>query len=119
MPPNPNPETPLFARYHDLMTWLVQRTEKFPRSQRFILASRLLETAFACHAHLIRARKVSGAARAQALLEADILLETLRLEWRLAHELRCISTGQYEHGARLMNEVGRMVGSWRKEAHPG
>jgi hypothetical protein len=113
---SPSYQTPLFARYADLMTWLVQRTEKFPRSQRFILASRLLDTAFACHAELIRARKVRGAARAQALLEADILLEALRLQLRLAHELHCISLRQYEHGAGLINEVGRMLGSWRKES---
>ena len=88
--------------------------ESFPKAQRFLLASRLMDTAFACHAELIRARKVTDAARAQALLRADVELETLRLQWRLAHELSCISTGQYEHGARLMDEVGRLLGAWRK-----
>lgn len=107
-------ETPLFARYYDLMAWLTPAVEKFPRAQRFLLASRLMDTAFACHRELIRARKVTGPARAQALLDADIALETLRLQWRLAHELRCISTGQYEHGGRLIDEVGRLLGAWRK-----
>ena len=110
----PSAESPLFVRFYDLLAWLVPRVEKFPRSQRFILASRLLDTAFACHARLIRARKVSGAARQEALLQADVALETLRLQLRLAHELRCINTGQYEHGARLVNEIGKMVGSWRR-----
>lgn len=107
-------ETPLFARYHDLMAWLTPCVEKFPRSQRFLLASRLMDTAFACHGELIRARKVTGQARVQALLQADVALETLRLQWRLAHESRCVSTAQYEHGARLMDEVGRLLGAWRK-----
>ena len=106
-------DTSLFAKYYDLMAWLSPAVEKFPRSQRFLLANRLLDTAFACHAELIRARKVTGQARAQALLQADVDLETLRLQWRLAHETRCISTGQYEHGAKLMDEVGRMLGRWR------
>ena len=52
--------------------------------------------------------------RAQALLRADVDLETLRLEWRLAHELRCVSTSQYKHGARLIDEVGKLLGAWRK-----
>lgn len=106
-------ETSIFTKYHDLMAWLTARAEKFPRSQRFVLASRLLDTAFACHEELIRARKVTGQARAQALLQADVALETLRLQWRLAHETKCVSTGQYEHGAKLIDEVGKMLGRWR------
>jgi len=107
-------ETPLFAKFHDLMAWLTPAVEKFPRAQRFLLASRLMDTAFACHGELIRARKVTGQARAEALLQADVALETLRLQWRLAQETKCISTDQYEHGGKLMDEVGRLLGAWRK-----
>lgn len=106
-------ETPLFAKFYDLLAWLTACVEKFPKAQRFVLASRLLDTAFACYGTLIRARKVTGAARAQALLLADVELDMLRLQWRLAHERKCVSSGQYEHGARLMNEVGRLLGGWR------
>jgi hypothetical protein len=112
-PPAPS-ESPLFSRLTDLTLWLTQRSEKFPRSQRFILGSRLLESAFACHAQLIRARKVVGGARGEALLQADVHLETLRLQLRLAHELHCVTTAQYEYGAGLVNEVGKLLGSWRK-----
>lgn len=114
-PPTAPSESPLFSRLSDLLLWLTQRTEKFPRTQRFLLANRLMDTAFACHEQLIRARKVAGVLRADALLQADIQLETLRLQLRLAHELRCITMQQYEHGAGLINEVGRLLGSWRKE----
>jgi hypothetical protein len=107
-------ETPLFAKYFDLLAWLAPCVEKFPKSQRFMLANRLLGSAFAAHAELVLARKVTGEERAQALLRADVILETLRLQWRLAHELHCISTNQYEHGSRLINEVGKLLGAWRR-----
>jgi hypothetical protein len=113
-------ETPLFAKLFDLMAWLTPCVEKFPRSQRFLLASRILDTGYACHRQLIRARKVSGQDRAEALLQADIELETLRLQWRLAYELGSVSMGSYEHGARMIDEVGRLLGAWRKaEARVG
>ena len=112
--PDRRRESPLFVKFYDLMAWLTHCVEKFTRPQRFILAVRLLDTAFACHAELIRARKVEGQARAVALLQADVELETLRLQWRLAHELGCINTRQYEHGAKLMGEVGRLLGAWRR-----
>ena len=95
------------------MIWLVPRVESFPRAQRFILGSRLLDAGFACHRELIWARKLTGADRAQALLGADVELETLRLQLRLAHDLHCLTTRQYEHGAGLITEIGKLLGNWR------
>lgn len=114
MTTQPATESPIFARFYDFTAWLIPCVEKFPRAQRFILGSRLLDTTFACHAHLIRARKVTGAARSETLLQADVTLDTLRLQLRLAHDLHCLSTSQYEHGANLLNQVGKLLGSWRK-----
>ena len=112
-------DTPLYVKYHDFMLWLLPAVEKFPRSQRFVLAARLLDTAFACHRELIRARKVSGAARKEVLLEADVLLDSLRLQVRLAQELRCLSLPQYEHASRLLAGSGRLLGAWRKMESSG
>ena len=56
---------------------------------------------------------MSEAARPAVLLEADILLDVLRTQIRMAHELGCLSIEQYAQGAGLVNEVGRMLGTWR------
>ena len=60
------------------------------------------------------------AERAQAplarLLHADVALAQLRMHWRLAHGWTLVSDGQFEHGARLMDEVGRLLGAWLKSA---
>jgi hypothetical protein len=109
----PDKESALFVRYYDLLLWLTERTRSFPRELRFVLAERILDTAYACYGHLVRAKKVNDAARPAVLLEADIRLDVLRAQLRLAHEMRCLSTDQYEHGARLVNEVGKMLGAWR------
>ena len=108
-------ETALFVKMYDLLVWLAHCVEGFPRAQRFLLASSLMQTAYACYADMIRSRKVTAVARADALLDADVELETLRMQWRAAHDLRCIATSQYEHGARLMDEVGRLLGARRKQ----
>lgn len=113
MPTPPTENTILFSRYHDFMLWLVPTLEKYPRSQRFLLAQRLLAVAETCYSNLIRARKVTGSAKAQTLLDADIRLEQIRLYLRLSQELTCISFDQYEHAIRLVNELGRLLGAWR------
>ncbi len=39
--------------------------------------------------------------------------------WRLALELKLINLKRYEHGSRLMDNLGRQIGAWLryKQAH--
>ncbi len=108
-------ETPLFARCYDFLLWLTPTLAKYPRNERFLLAQTTLETAYTCERHLVRARKLTGSARSAALVEADALVELLRMQLRQGHDLRCLDMGQYEHGSALVNEIGRMAGVWRRE----
>lgn len=104
----------LTVRMYDFIVWVTARAAHFPREYRFILGNRLLDTAYGCHDRLVQARKVTGVERANAQLAADVLLESLRTQLLTAQELRCIDLRQYEHGAGLLNEIGRMLGAWRK-----
>jgi hypothetical protein len=46
------------------------------------------------------------------LRRANLRLEVVRHLWRLAHELKAIGTRQYEHGAKLLDGLGRQIGGW-------
>jgi hypothetical protein len=48
------------------------------------------------------------------LNEANLGLERLRFFMRLSFELRLIDTRRYEHAARGLDDVGRLVGGWLK-----
>lgn len=48
------------------------------------------------------------------LLQADVTLTKLRLYLRLCHDLDLLSRGQYEHVSRSVDEIGRLLGGWRK-----
>ena len=41
-------------------------------------------------------------------------LAQLRTYLRLSYELQLIGEGGYAHGSRLVNDVGRVVGTWRR-----
>ena len=43
---------------------------------------------------------------------ANLQLEVQRHLWRLAYELQVIPQKRYEHGARLMEDLGRQIGGW-------
>jgi hypothetical protein len=42
------------------------------------------------------------------------MLDLLRLQLRLSYELRLLSPRQYAHVTRLVTEVGKLLGAWRK-----
>ena len=107
-----NHESPIFTKTYDLLAWLLPATAKFPKQQRFVLARQIEEAAFAFHRGLHRAR----VAPREALAEADLQLAMLRTYLRLACELRFFSVNQYEHAARLVEELGRLVGGWKRRA---
>ncbi len=106
-------EAPIYVQTHDMLLWLVPHLERWPRAQRFFLAREVLETATKFYRCLLRARKVRGEARAGALLDADVELETLRALLRLGQEQKYLSLRQYEHVSKQLGEIGRQLGGWR------
>jgi hypothetical protein len=107
-------DSPLFVKTYDLLKYLIPATEKFPRSQRFVLAKRIQDAALDFHECLLEARKVDPLARCEVLRRADVDLEKLRLHMRLSMELEYLKFPQYEHASGYIVEIGRMLGSWRE-----
>lgn len=99
-------------KMHQFMVWLVPAVERFPRSQKFLLGDRIQGTALDVLEHLIEAT-FSHEPKA-ALAAANLGLEKLRHLFRLAQELRHLDTRRYEHSARSVDEIGRLVGGWLK-----
>ena len=109
-------ESPIFVRTHDLVLWLLERSESFPRSQRFVLTKRVQDTALDFQERLVEAALGRQEDLKNRLREADIELGKLRFYLRLCHELTWLSTGQYAHVSRMVAEVGRLLGGWQKKA---
>jgi hypothetical protein len=105
-------QSPVFVKAYDLLRWLLPATAKFPKQQRFVLARQIEEAAFAVHRALLRARL-----EPRGLAEADLNLAALRSYLRLATDLKFFSVNQYEHAARLVDELGRLVGGWQRSTN--
>ena len=54
-----------------------------------------------------------------SLKRANLRLEMVRHLWRLAHELKVMATRQYEHGAKLLDDLGRQIGGWLRSRESG
>jgi len=119
-------QSPIFVRTYDLLLWLIPRTTKFPREQRFVLGKAVQETVLRFQESLIEAAlsntKGSKAAlggkqgERQALIRADVDLAKLRFYLRLCQDLEIITLRQYRHVAEMVAEIGRLLGGWHKKA---
>lgn len=107
-------ESPIFTKTYDLLLWLIPCTQKFPKDQRFVLAKRIQDTVFELQEALIAAGM--GIEKARNLQGADVRLRQLQVYLRLSHDMKFITMKQYEHVSRMMVEIGRILGGWRKKA---
>lgn len=107
-------QSPLFVKTYDFLLWLIPLTTKFPKAQRFLLAERLSGMALDFYDLLLEAVQ-QPKTQALKLDEADKLLAKIRLYVRLSNDLGCMSLGQFEHAARLMDELGRLLGGWKRK----
>lgn len=105
-------ELAVIDRLYDLVLWTSERVARFPRTHRFTLGDRMVSRSYELLDLLLRAKY--SRAKLDPLREANLSLEQLRFQLRLAKDLGCLSLRQYEFATRSANEVGRMVGGWAR-----
>lgn len=104
----------IFTRTYDLITWLIPKTENFPRSQRFIVTQRLQQAVLAFQELLVEANAQRGAMRAEKITTADAELRKVRLYLRLCEKWHWLTPNQYRHVSEMVAEIGRLLGGWKK-----
>lgn len=105
----------IFTRTFDLLTWLMPKSERFPKAQRFVITKRLQDAALDFQEALFLANAHEGRNREAHLRTADAHLNKLRLYLRLAHQWGWLEAGPYAHVSRMVAEIGRLLGGWIKQ----
>ncbi|MBI5529084.1 MAG: diversity-generating retroelement protein Avd [Deltaproteobacteria bacterium] len=107
-------ESPIFIKTYETLVWLLHHTQKFPRSQRFVMGKRMEEAALDLYDKLLAAAMARDTR--QSLAGADFDLARLKLYSRLAKDLELSAFNQYEFLAKNLDELGKLLGGWRKRA---
>ena len=105
----------IFTQTHDLLSWLLPQSERFPKSQRFVVTQRLLGATLDFQEAIFDANARSGARRLRHLEAADAHLNKLRLYLRLAQQWGWLSGSQYEHASRMVTGIGKLLGGWIRQ----
>ena len=77
-----------------------------------MLGERLERTLYDLLETLVQARYTKE--RQPLLTRANLALEVLRFQVRLAKDLQCLAKNSYAHAAGRIDEIGRLVGGWLK-----
>ncbi|MCK6691574.1 MAG: diversity-generating retroelement protein Avd [Thermoanaerobaculia bacterium] len=99
---------------YDLLLYIVPCLQKFPRSQKFVLADRLQNNLTGLLELLIEAYYSRDERKRAALQTANLQIEKTRYLVRLAKDLHCLDLRRYELIAGKLNEIGVQTGAWLK-----
>ena len=106
----PVQELTVITKTYDLILWSCNHTSRFPRNHRFVLGERIERNLYDLLETLLEAKYRRE--REALLNAANLKLETLRFQVRLAKDLQCLKVDSYAFASRQINEIGKLVGGW-------
>ncbi len=110
--PKEQVELKVITKTYDFILWSCNHTSKFPRNHRFVLGERIERNLYDVLELLIRAKYTKQ--RQELLEQANLVLEILRFQMRLAKDLQCLKVESYGFAAKAIDEIGKLVGGWLK-----
>ena len=102
------------TRCYRIALWIFERVARFPKNHKYTLGQRLENTILDILENLIEASYTKE--KESLLKKANLLVERMRYLVRLSKDLKLIGLSQYEFAGRELNELGSMIGGWRKGA---
>ena len=103
-------ELKVISDFYDFMLWLVQHVQKFPRQHRYSLGISIEERMQLILSHLIKAKYAANVTN--NLNEANVELEILRFQLRMAKDLRIMALKSHGFAAKQLVGIGSQIGGW-------
>jgi len=105
-------ELKVISDYYDFALWMTQHTEKFPRHHRYSLGVAMENRMQTILGLLIKAKYRRE--KAEYLNEANVELDILRFQIRMAMDLQAMSVKSQGHASKLLLGIGSQIGGWLK-----
>ena len=103
-------ELKIISDFYDFILWTIHHTEKFPRHHRYSLGTSIEKRLFDILALLLKAK--FSKEKTGFLNEANIELEILRFELRLAKDLNVLPVKSHGFAAESLQSIGSQIGGW-------
>jgi hypothetical protein len=103
---------PAIEAHYQFLLWLVPTIERFPKSQKFVFGDRVINLALDILEFLVEETFTRD--RKSHLTRANLSRDKLRFLLRMSADFHYLDRRRYEHPARLLDEIGRLIGGWSK-----
>jgi hypothetical protein len=102
----------IFQKLYDLYLYTHKMVLTFPKSQRFLLSNKLLET----NMRMLRLTIIANSKRERSLEQAQISvnLDIFRVYVRIAKDVKFLSIKKYGIVMKKINEIGKLLTAWKK-----
>ena len=101
----------IFQKLYDLYLYTHKAVSRFPKSQRFLISNKLLESNLEMLRLTIVANSKSD--RKEEQKQISVILDIFRIHVRLSKDLNMLSVKRYTHFMELINEIGRLLNAWQ------
>ncbi len=106
----------LFQKIYDFALWLDPVVRGFSKAHRYTLGIHIQNETLELMQSVIRVNLKQM--KREFIDECIVHYETVKVLVRLAHDMRgsgTLSMQQYEHAAKRLEEIGRLLGGWKNK----
>lgn len=107
-----NENYPIIVKSYSLVLWYIQKIEKLPKNHRYTLGERIQNSLL--ELLMILSDTIYSKDKIALLLLANQEIERLRLLTKLIKDLSILSRDNYQFIISSLNEIGQMIGGWKK-----
>lgn len=106
----------IYGKYLDLISYTEMILKKYPKSERFALASYIKNTTYDGMESIIYAHKYYDKTRKlESLNNLDVKLKMLKVLIRISYKNKYISVQNYRAWSLKLSNVGNLLGRWLKQ----
>jgi hypothetical protein len=110
-------ELRVIDQLYEFILWTHNHIERFPRSVKFSIGSRIQDNQLEILQLLIRAK--FSKQKEETLFDAGVRLEQVRLLFRMCKDMRLISLNSHEYSSRQLTDLTKQVQGWRRASLSG
>lgn len=104
----------VFQKTYDFLLWLKPVAQKFAKAHKYGLGIEIENETVGLLKKIIEANQARNK-KDSHIDEALVKYEIIRTLIRLSNDYKQISVKQYEYASKLLVEIGRLLGGWRKK----
>ena len=102
----------IYQKIYDFTLYLFPIIDRFPKYEKFALCTQIKNCLLNIARCVIQANKSRN--KLPLLYSIDVKIEELKFLLRLSNDRKYLSLKSYEHGSKLLLEIGKLLGGWIK-----